>query len=123
MCLFTSQLLAQGNLQFNQVVTVTESFTLSQIGFNSWGYTGSVFTVPENKVWKIEKFSGDIIGTNSGSNFLRINNVTDMSVETLNSGPTWLKAGDFLVPSAACTGCGALSGNFLVSIIEFNVIP
>jgi tRNA A58 N-methylase Trm61 len=49
--LFVDTLSAQGNLQFNQVVTYTGT------GSGSFSYTSPTWTVPAGKVWKIESAS------------------------------------------------------------------
>lgn len=112
---------AQGNLQFNQIVSVNNTN----------------LTVPAGKVWKVEAYSQSEVTFNpsysSGcinSNYHRplvINNFNyyffgDMA--TANSGanyicsgnklPIWLKAGDQIR-----TTC---SSDF-ASVIEFNIVP
>ena len=112
---------AQGNLQFNQIVTV--------------GTTS--LTVPAGKVWKVESYSESEVTFNSNyssgcvnSNYHRplvINNnnyyffgnlATASSganyVTTGNKLPIWLKPGDQIR-----TVC---SSDF-ASVIEFNVVP
>jgi hypothetical protein len=121
------QLYSQGNLQFNQVLTQTGSISI--VG---QGWVGSnVFTVPSGKVWKIE----NVMGSTSGSIIrfgLSVNGTLGVIESGLTNGnagykssaPTWLKAGDQLQfayygSSAATTN----SGTFIISIIEFNIIP
>lgn len=112
---------AQGNLQFNQIVTV--------------GTTS--LTVPAGKVWKVESYSESEVTFNSNyssgcvnSNYHRplvINNnnyyffgnmATASSganyITTGNKLPIWLKPGDQIR-----TVC---SSDF-ASVIEFNVVP
>jgi hypothetical protein len=112
---------AQGNLQFNQIVTV--------------GTTS--LTVPAGKVWKVESYSESEVTFNSNyssgcvnSNYHRplvINNnnyyffgnlATASSganyVTTGNKLPIWLKPGDQIR-----TVC---SSDF-ASVIEFNIVP
>ena len=110
---------AQGNLQFNQVVTLSQNFNLTGCGSNQCAWTGPVFTVPAQKVWKIEYFSssgvGDVVMTmNSTVNISGI------------STPIWLKAGDQFQMKKLCgvgASCGLQVGSFFISIIEFNVVP
>lgn len=103
---------AQGNLQFNQVVNLTLT-----------AGTGYAFTVPANKVWKIESCGGD--NTNGYTIYLRntsnqiLQPLASSSTAPPNNLPCWLGSG--------------FTGNFLfstfgtpkghVSIIEFNVVP
>ena len=98
---------AQGNLQFNQVIT----------GNGSLGPTASsiIYTVPTGKIAKIEA----------------INNINPSSFQIgINSSevplaifkfPFWIKAGDtFYVKDGRGSG---LPQNFHFSLIEFNIIP
>ncbi len=110
--LFSMASYAQGNLQFNQVLT----------------YTGSIHnnnfvlfdTVPSGKVWKIEA-----AGLNTLL-FLNINgriynNIYGNSVikETI-----WLKARDIVGIYSPYNGnCHHCSWDYVVSIIEYNIIP
>ncbi len=112
---------SQGNLQFNQVLSISSTDV----------------TVPVGKVWKVESyqqqqvsysFSGVI---NSCGDLFRprpyyINNIpyhrilvggsgiSSVPVSAINEFPIWLKAGQTLR-----TSC---SGDFL-SVIEFNIVP
>lgn len=119
--LFNSILFGQGNLQFNQVLSVSDQ----------------VQTVPSGKVWKIESYQLQTVSwTTNGT----ITNCSDLSrprpyyidnypyyklggVSTgvanyvffpQNDFPIWLRAGQTLR-----TTC---PGDFM-SILEFNIIP
>ena len=99
---FTMLVKAQGNLQFNAVKT--------------YGGSGNsaTWTVPSNKVWKIE-YAMITINLNYGA--FAINGIS-----VLGSGntpqPIWLKAGDY------CAFINSFSANpYFISIIEFNIIP
>ena len=112
---------AQGNLQFNQIVTV--------------GTTS--LTVPAGKVWKVESYSESEVTFNSNyssgcvntnyhrplvinnNNYYFFGNMATASsganyVTTGNKLPIWLKPGDQIR-----TVC---SSDF-ASVIEFNVVP
>jgi hypothetical protein len=96
---------AQGNLQFNQVLSYTGNV------YNYGNYSASpVWTVPSGKVWKIESYTRD---------FLMINNIS-INGNTITGNNIWLKSGDILQcnPTSYSTGY-----NYLFSIIEFNIIP
>ena len=109
---------AQGNLQFNQVLTYTQSHGLSSCGSNVCSWTGPTYTVPTNKVWKIEYFSQG--GQYPAS--LLVNSSFD--VNSVNGSPIWLKSGDQVQLRRVCTTANCLSGgSYLLSIIEFNIIP
>jgi hypothetical protein len=112
---------AQGNLQFNQIVTV--------------GTTS--LTVPAGKVWKVESYSESEVTFNSNyssgcvntnyhrplvinnNNYYFFGNMATASsganyVTTGNKLPIWLKPGDQIR-----TVC---SSDF-ASVIEFNIVP
>jgi hypothetical protein len=108
----------QGNLQFNQVLTYSQLFNVSSCGSNVYSWNGPTYTVPANKVWKIEYFSAG----GQASPVLNINTSHDIS--SINSSPVWLKAGDQIQFRRICTTGGAgWSGTYLISIIEFNIVP
>ncbi|MFM2037565.1 MAG: hypothetical protein RL432_504 [Bacteroidota bacterium] len=112
---------AQGNLQFNQIVTVgttsltvpagkvwkVESFTESEVTFNSNYSSGCVnsnyhrpLVINNNNYY----FFGNMAIASSGANY----------ITTGNKLPIWLKPGDQIR-----TVC---SSDF-ASVIEFNVVP
>jgi hypothetical protein len=97
---------AQGNLQFNQVVTYN-------IGGIANQYDNVNFTVPVGKVWKIESavnWSGNPNGAMSYGITLA------SSSKTVSDFPIWLNAG--------YNGQFSIYTNrALISIIEFNVVP
>ena len=110
--LFSVATYAQGNLQFNRVRT----------------YTGRIFhdsyvlfdTVPSGKVWKIEA-AGLTTTVTLNINGRNYNNIYGNSVikETI-----WLKAGDILGISCPWLGhSNTSSWDYVVSIIEYNIIP
>jgi hypothetical protein len=94
------------NLEFNQVY--------SYAGFLNGGANSPVWTVPASKVWKVDFFTTDwlVLNGNKASN---LNN---------NGGPLWLKEGDVVYYSGPSYSicCGGTT-NYLISIIEFNVVP
>jgi hypothetical protein len=112
---------AQGNLQFNQIVTVgttsltvpagkvwkVESYTESEVTFNSNYSSGCVnsnyhrpLVINNNNYY----FFGNMATASSGANY----------ITTGNKLPIWLKPGDQIR-----TVC---SSDF-ASVIEFNVVP
>lgn len=104
---------AQGNLQFNQVIVFTLDIDTPQ-----------AFSVPANKVWKIESASS---GYTSSSVYMRDASGNYLALLYTNNQdnridlPYWLPSGftgDFR--RLGNTGSGPKS---TVSIIEFNVIP
>lgn len=124
LCLGAQKSLAQGNLQFNQVKTITGSIASQTVGQNN----STVLTVPANKVWKVEKIitssapyvpNGNYFATLMG---LKINGLECnyfYSGEKQAEVPIWLKAGDTfsLVLSSGS------NINYCISLIEFNIVP
>jgi hypothetical protein len=139
--LFTLQSFAQGNLQFNQVLTYSGSINCGQ--------TSPTWTVPAGKVWKIEyrsivtgnpnydsgnntSPSGPLFNLNGTklSDFHHRQNVQPSNSTNLTSDqnlPLWLKAGDqiqFSLDNNILIGCGEYSKyNYAISILEYNIIP
>ena len=124
---FALQTFAQGNLQFNQVLTYSETLNSTQL-------FGSVFTVPANKVWKIKSVSDyplNYIGNNGTNNVYKgfmacINNKWTF-ISTLKD--SFLKAGDTIklgfYDQSSGTPIPATSANldYFISIVEFNIVP
>jgi hypothetical protein len=116
----TSTAFSQGNLQFNRVVSLAQSFTGSYGGTsNVYSYTSGAIVVPIGKVWKIEKIS--VNGGNYGSG-VRINNAHSLSISDTYIGPIWLKAGDEMKVYSSCYSCSSLAGSYFISVIEFNIV-
>ena len=101
---------AQGNLQFNQVITY--AFASSNT---------TPITVPAGKVWKLENCM-----LNSSSNtytYMLYNGVYYNLRQQLTSTqvanfPFWLSAGTSVTFGSAGSAAGGI-----LSIIEFNIIP
>jgi len=118
-CFISLQLSAQGNLQFNQVIKVSDT----------------PMAVPAGKVWKIESYQqSNVSGTSNSTNGCDVARVRPYiidgqvyhNIKNIASGnagyvytaenrmPIWLAAGQI-----AATSCPS---DFL-SVIEFNVVP
>ena len=124
---------AQGNLQFNQVLTYTEHLSVSCLG--SCSVNSPIWTVPANKVWKIEARTAtpQVIGSYGAINFV-INSIVysneinvTTNAEHTNPETIWLKAGDKINFNVGgncngCTGYPTYGGDYFISIIEFNVV-
>lgn len=89
---------AQGNLQFNQVLTYGGTLCAS--------CNQPIGTVPAGKVWKVESKGGATINTVNGT-----------PITQTVTYPFWLKAGDAL---GHYTGSAQ---DWFISIIEFNIVP
>ena len=117
--------LAQGNLQFNQVVTYTGT------GSGSFSYVSPSWTVPAGKVWKIESASPNLgntavsraVNINAGASWGSFALTTSSQETTKNPFTIWLKAGDLVQLQAAGNCCSTTSFSYAISIIEFNIIP
>lgn len=94
---------AQGNLQFNQVLT-----------YQGNSLSSPIWTVPSGKVWKIESA---IPFNNLGTSQFLVNNFTVLQNNS-NIQPIWLKSGD----NCRFTLTSTFS-SYSISIIEFNIIP
>ena len=113
---FGAQSIAQGNLQFNQVLHLEITCC-----------TASAFTVPVGKVWKIE---GSMAYSNNYPT--RITAINGNPMEAYLTGYTYLNYGILPIPLPywlpTNTQVSFSTGNTIgykgyVSIIEFNVIP
>ena len=110
-CLFSQKSFAQGNLQFNRVISASLSLNASQ--------SSTLITVPAGKVWKIESILATY--TNSEHTYeINGNSFKIWEQYVINYG-MWLKAGDtFRVVNGPN---GANATKYFYSIIEFNIVP
>jgi hypothetical protein len=124
---------AQGNLQFNQVLTYNGTLLPSGL------LTSPTYTCPAGKVWKIESktrapqtLSGSapqVSWSGKLSFYLNSNSLQDLyvgsSTSIIETSPLWLKAGDniyfeFTFTGVPISSCFAL---YYLSIIEYNIVP
>ncbi len=127
MLLFSMASYAQGNLQFNQVLTYTGTLTPSQ-------FVSSTYTVPTGKIWKIKyvnklpyatvtthngiqpQYNGFALNINSkwlfGENFTEI---------FLKSNDT-LKLGWTTQSSTLGYNAPFVNFDFVISLVEFNIV-
>ncbi len=125
---------AQGNLQFNRVVTVETDFAVPNTNF--YNFTDFTFTVPAGKVWKIESAHGTYENDNSTN--LSYNGFVHLMIDKkfihyYNSGgvsvvgsylPMWLPEGTYTLKVVMSSGGSVghhIYGGF--TGIEFNVLP
>lgn len=137
-CLVSLNLSAQGNLQFNQVVTTNLTGSSTGAGAKSW-QTLNV-TVPVNKVWKITSASCRIQNAayntlygGAGNNQVWIlideapiaeNSTSGSRWIVNNSTPLWLQEGAHTIKiegNLSITENVTVFGK--VSILEFNIVP
>lgn len=122
-CFISLQLSAQGNLQFNQVLTLSYTGSIPSQSTSSLG----TLTVPAGKVWKIE--SGSRVSI-VGNFFNKVSNARFMLDDFTvigNSGdpvsyPIWLNEGTYNIYHTQSIS-GTNSYKWGLSIIEFNVVP
>jgi hypothetical protein len=116
--LFSMASYAQGNLQFNQVLTYS--------GTLQWGNSTPVlYTVPAGKTCKIEAMG---LSGYTNSTALNINNV--MYVNYIQSGQApavvketiWLKAGDQIKFTYSPPAYSINTHPYFLSLIEYNIV-
>jgi hypothetical protein len=111
---------AQGNLQFNQVLTYNGNLTL---------YTNTnspIYTCPAGKVWKIESKTRTPLAVNAGtlSSYLNSTSLIDLyQGNTVDNSPIWLKAGDDIYFSVYNPAGYNITTSYYLSIIEYNIVP
>jgi len=116
--LFSMASYAQGNLQFNQVLTFSGTL---QYGSS----TATLYTVPIGKTCKIEAMG---LSGYANSTALNINNV--MYVNYIQSGQApaviketiWLKAGDQIKFTYSPSGNTIYTHPYFLSMIEYNIV-
>jgi hypothetical protein len=105
---------AQGDLQFNQVLTFT-------------GTTGStiIYTVPEGKVAKITKAKGNVNGSSDSYDIRFTYNGVKLQHEKYYEGiihpidGTWMRANDYI---GVLNWANNDAVGYLISIIEYNIV-
>ena len=111
--IIATSVVAQGNLQFNQVVTYTGT------GSGSFSYTSPTWTVPVGKVWKIEG-----VGLSSYSSYFSVSvagqqvflkNTHTSYGPVFDSFPYWITGGQNVFFSGLTSG--------VASVLEFNIVP
>jgi hypothetical protein len=115
---------AQGNLQFNQVLTYNGNLTLY---WNGPAGVSPIYTCPTGKVWKIESKTRTPLTINGGQllSYLNSTSLIDLYPGTTDNSPIWLKAGDniyFDIINTAFTG-NNITTSYYLSIIEYNIVP
>jgi len=123
---------AQGNLQFNQVLTYNGTLTSS----TSPGLSPT-YSCPAGKVWKIESKTKTPCKNNGY--YVNYPAVTTLNCylngtwfqdyyvsEEINNSPLWLKAGDYIYFELINQNTIAFpnaSYPYFMSIIEYNITP
>jgi len=99
---------AQGNLQFNQVLTFVGNTTETNI-----------YSVPPGKVAKITKAIQKFSSTSSYNLEFTFNGANNPIGNNDMSG-MWLRENDFL---GSIVGSSPYDNKWILSVIEYNVIP
>jgi len=111
-----NSIFAQGNLQFNRVIT--ESFTIASADYGAGTQFSTLKTVPTGKVWKIESMGSE---SEQGSGFelngIRFRFYLNQSYSNYKDNPIWLSSGTTLR-----FWNNSNVNNCYFSIIEFNVV-
>lgn len=120
-CCYTVK--AQNNLQFNQVITLrADSIVPSCPSGCGDTILYRTFTVPANKVLKIES-----INFIAGNYLLFLDGVPFSKVSTniTNTFPIWLPPGTYSLYFSTYLSTASSTGSyaFLMSALEFNVVP
>jgi hypothetical protein len=118
-----------GNLQFNRAL-FSEIFSTQSA--NQTEVTLGTVTVPQGKVWKIERasFLGNFPCGVGQTNYAPVQNVTTINnlivvfSENAQYFPVWLPEGTYTLKSSISGGCTTYPYNvkFVYSGIEFNVV-
>jgi hypothetical protein len=128
MLLFSMASYAQGNLQFNQVLTYNGTLTPSQ-------FVSTTYTVPTGKIWKIKYVTHlpytttqSIYTNNQPVNYGFALNINSKWQFGENFTEIFLKSGDTIklgwTNQTAPSGFNAPFANFdyVISIVEFNIV-
>jgi hypothetical protein len=123
---------AQGNLQFNQVLTYNGIITANL----SSPVSGPTYTCPTGKVWKIEsktRTPNTIGGANGAYGTIEFYLNGTLSQDLYGTGvdtaPFWLKAGDIInyrysiSYSPGNSISNSVTASYTMSIIEYNIVP
>ena len=111
--------MAQGNLQFNQVIYRDISLTVAVGAINP--QTQITFTVPSGKVWKIESMG---CNTENYGNGFEINGIknsfyANQAYSPFKQGPLWLSAGTTF---RLFNNSNQPQNSCYISILEFNIV-
>lgn len=120
---------AQSNLEFSQVLYYSGNL----VAYSMSTVESPVWTVPENKVWKIENrsFTGlnslqFIVNNVSQSNTFLYNTGLQAgawaATSVINDNPFWLNAGGTIKFRLSLGGGSSIASDYFISIIEYNII-
>lgn len=124
---------AQGNLQFNQVLTYQGGISYSAGQNQGYSVNGPQWTVPQNKVWKVEAKSRTpegslkfmINGFNHNDLYERKDIGNNYFALAIDDSPIWLKSNDVInfYASGTCGWSCSGSATYSITIIEYNIVP
>ncbi len=127
---------AQGNLQFNQVLTYNGNLVASVSNTSS----SPTYTCPAGKVWKIESKTRTpkLVGGLNGILRCYLNTISledlyyqapNAIMQMIDNSPLWLKAGDsiyFVLSNEFINNMQPQTNantSYYLSIIEYNIVP
>jgi hypothetical protein len=126
---FTNKIYSQNhNLEYNQIINFNSSTAFDAPCCNQtlW-VTSSTFTVPSNKIWKVEGLYRSTVqwgGSGHTSYIIEVNNPDNLLKSNSDNNILWLSSGNYAIKSSV--GCsGSCTGTFFntVNAIEFNLVP
>lgn len=134
--LSVTAVIAQGNMQFNQVINLTISTSFAP-GNSSSNNQTLVVTVPAGKVWKIESANMSYQSSSSSKYFVADASneicqvVLDGAIIAVSSddfyktpGPIWLAEGAHtFILQGFINSSSQYRWHALITAIEFNVVP
>ena len=116
-----------GSLQFNQVLTYNGTITAN---YTSGPVSGSIYTCPTGKVWKIEcktRTPNQVTGSMGSYGILEfyLNGTSsqDSYANGIETAPFWLKSGDNIYFRFSNDYGNSLVASYTISIIEYNIAP
>ena len=115
---------AQGNLQFNQLLTFQGTLDVAVANGGICNFCSAdspQWIVPANKIWKIESISSPTATVSTCGKGVLLRNSISLN-ESI--GVIYAKSGDvlkFRYNNGSCNGYGTYE--YSISIIEFNIVP
>ena len=118
------------NLELNQVINFNATTSYATPGYGDYWITSSTFTVPSNKIWKVEVLYQSVVANSGGSvghksYIIEINNENNLMKSNTDNNILWLSSGTYAIRSnfgCSSYGCSVTFYNN-VNAIEFNMVP
>jgi hypothetical protein len=110
---------AQGNMQFNQVIRIKNTGSISLPA----SINVATITVPANKVWKIESASAQLYLNITIDGQLAFYGNANQDAMINPSLPIWLSSGTYQVLLFGTASAGTIAYTTVISGLEFNIVP